>query len=177
MHGQENRCAHPLPQSRFHKFMAGLPDGGLSSYRTNDGRTVWAGGSTSPEEQIRKLSALGSIGPFVSAIAATVSSKPTPKNGNGLLQREASCDQYPFVRRRTGAPRRQVDGRDLLALQERDLRNIRGADVALISQDPASALNPVITAGDQIVFAVLLARNAFGGSIPSMRPRVNLSMK
>jgi oligopeptide/dipeptide ABC transporter ATP-binding protein len=41
-------------------------------------------------------------------------------------------------------------GRDLLQLRERDLRDIRGAGVALISQDPASVLNPVITVGDQI---------------------------
>jgi oligopeptide/dipeptide ABC transporter ATP-binding protein len=41
-------------------------------------------------------------------------------------------------------------GQNLLQLRERALRDIRGPGVALISQDPASALNPVITVGDQI---------------------------
>jgi oligopeptide/dipeptide ABC transporter ATP-binding protein len=41
-------------------------------------------------------------------------------------------------------------GRDLLALSESALRRIRGAEIALISQDPALALNPVIRVGDQI---------------------------
>jgi len=41
-------------------------------------------------------------------------------------------------------------GRDLLALPESALRRIRGAEIALIPQDPALALNPVIRVGDQI---------------------------
>jgi oligopeptide/dipeptide ABC transporter ATP-binding protein len=41
-------------------------------------------------------------------------------------------------------------GRDLLALSERDMREVRGADIALIFQEPMTALNPVFTVGDQI---------------------------
>ena len=41
-------------------------------------------------------------------------------------------------------------GRNLLSLREGELRGIRGAQIALIAQDPASALNPVIAIGDQI---------------------------
>src|SRR3981189_1936608 len=44
----------------------------------------------------------------------------------------------------------QFRGRSLLALSERELRRIRGAEIALIPQDPALALNPVIAVGDQI---------------------------
>lgn len=40
--------------------------------------------------------------------------------------------------------------RELLALSESALRRIRGAEIALIPQDPALALNPVIRVGDQI---------------------------
>src|SRR5260370_32826230 len=40
--------------------------------------------------------------------------------------------------------------RDLLVLPEAELRRIRGAEIALIPQDPALALNPVVQVGDQI---------------------------
>jgi oligopeptide/dipeptide ABC transporter ATP-binding protein len=41
-------------------------------------------------------------------------------------------------------------GRDLLELPERDMRKVRGAEIALIFQEPMTALNPVFTIGDQI---------------------------
>ncbi|MDE2616756.1 MAG: ABC transporter ATP-binding protein [Burkholderiales bacterium] len=39
---------------------------------------------------------------------------------------------------------------DLLALPERKLRGIRGRDIAMIFQEPMTALNPLYTIGDQI---------------------------
>jgi peptide/nickel transport system ATP-binding protein len=41
-------------------------------------------------------------------------------------------------------------GRDLMALSEGELRGLRGAEIALIFQEPMTALNPVFTVGDQI---------------------------
>ena len=41
-------------------------------------------------------------------------------------------------------------GRDLIELPEREMRAIRGAEIALIFQEPMTALNPVFTVGDQI---------------------------
>ena len=40
--------------------------------------------------------------------------------------------------------------RDLLRLSDRELRRIRGRDVAMIFQDPMTSLNPVLTIGKQI---------------------------
>jgi len=40
---------------------------------------------------------------------------------------------------------------DLLSLSERELRGIRGRDIAMIFQEPMTALNPLFTIGDQIV--------------------------
>ena len=42
------------------------------------------------------------------------------------------------------------EGRDLLKLSDRELRDIRGKDVAMIFQDPMTSLNPVLTIGRQI---------------------------
>ena len=41
-------------------------------------------------------------------------------------------------------------GRDLLKLHEAEMRRVRGNDVAMIFQDPMTALNPVYTVGTQI---------------------------
>ncbi|MFB9393212.1 ABC transporter ATP-binding protein [Streptomyces coeruleoprunus] len=41
-------------------------------------------------------------------------------------------------------------GRDLLTLKEEERRGIRGAEMAMIFQDALSALNPVLTVGDQL---------------------------
>ena len=41
-------------------------------------------------------------------------------------------------------------GQDLLKVSQRELRRIRGNDVAMVFQDPMTSLNPVFTVGDQI---------------------------
>ena len=47
-----------------------------------------------------------------------------------------------------------VCGNDMLNLKPRQLEKIRGKDVAMIFQDPMTALNPVVTVGDQIAESV-----------------------
>ena len=42
------------------------------------------------------------------------------------------------------------DGRDLLHLSDRELRAVRGKEIAMIFQDPMTSLNPVLTIGRQI---------------------------
>ena len=44
----------------------------------------------------------------------------------------------------------RLDGTDLLALDKEALRRRRGAEIAIVFQDPLTALNPVFTVGDQI---------------------------
>ncbi len=48
-----------------------------------------------------------------------------------------------------------LGGRDLLALPEEKMRNVRGNDVAMIFQEPMTSLNPLFTIGDQISEALL----------------------
>jgi peptide/nickel transport system ATP-binding protein len=45
----------------------------------------------------------------------------------------------------------RLDGVDLLDLDEDSMRARRGADIAMIFQDPGTALHPMIRVGDQIV--------------------------
>lgn len=42
------------------------------------------------------------------------------------------------------------EGRDLLGLDEEQMRAIRGRDISMIFQEPMTALNPVLSVGDQI---------------------------
>jgi peptide/nickel transport system ATP-binding protein len=46
------------------------------------------------------------------------------------------------------------DGNDLLTLGDREIRGIRGARIAMVFQEPMTALNPVFTIGDQIAEVV-----------------------
>jgi ABC-type dipeptide/oligopeptide/nickel transport system ATPase component len=55
---------------------------------------------------------------------------------------------------RVTSGRIMFEGRDLLALAERDMRRIRGARISLIFQEPMTALNPVMRVGDQIAEAL-----------------------
>ena len=43
-----------------------------------------------------------------------------------------------------------LNGRNLLSLTEREMRAVRGGDVAMIFQEPMTALNPLMTVGAQV---------------------------
>src|SRR3954471_24178993 len=50
------------------------------------------------------------------------------------------------------------NGRDLIKMPARELRKIRGNDIAMIFQDPMTSLNPVHTVGKQLREAITLHR-------------------
>ena len=50
----------------------------------------------------------------------------------------------------------EMDGEDLLQKHEHDMLKIRGDRIAMIFQDPMTALNPVMSVGEQITESVLL---------------------
>src|SRR5262250_279416 len=41
-------------------------------------------------------------------------------------------------------------GRDLIQLNDKDMRGLRGKEISLVPQDPMSGLNPVLTIGEQV---------------------------
>jgi len=49
-----------------------------------------------------------------------------------------------------------LDGKDVLTMSDKELEEMRGNDVAMIFQDPMTALNPVMTVGDQIAESIEL---------------------
>ncbi|SEB68781.1 peptide/nickel transport system ATP-binding protein [Nitratireductor aquibiodomus] len=56
---------------------------------------------------------------------------------------------------RVTADRMTFDGIDLLAQSERQMRELRGARISMVMQDPKFSLNPVMTIGAQIGEALL----------------------
>ena len=50
--------------------------------------------------------------------------------------------------------------RDLVRLDEDEMRKIRGDDIGMVFQEPMSSLNPVFTVGDQIAEPIRIHRNA-----------------
>ncbi|AGT10202.1 ABC transporter ATP-binding protein [Paracoccus aminophilus] len=53
----------------------------------------------------------------------------------------------------------ELDGRDLRTLPEREMCKIRGKRIAMIFQEPMTALNPLMSIGDQVAEALRLHEN------------------
>ena len=53
-------------------------------------------------------------------------------------------------------------GRDLLKLDENEMRRIRGNDIAMVFQEPMTSLNPVLTIGRQITESLELHQDLHG---------------
>ncbi|HEX7830995.1 MAG TPA: ABC transporter ATP-binding protein [Thermoanaerobaculia bacterium] len=49
-------------------------------------------------------------------------------------------------------------GRDLAAISEKDMRNVRGNDIAMVFQEPMTSLNPVFKIGAQVAEAIRIHR-------------------
>src|SRR5690554_4951985 len=48
------------------------------------------------------------------------------------------------------------EGRNLVNMDEAEMRNIRGNEISMIFQEPMTSLNPVFTIGNQIMEAIML---------------------
>jgi microcin C transport system ATP-binding protein len=68
----------------------------------------------------------------------------------------------------------RFDGRDVLAMPEPALRELRGRDIAVIFQEPMTALNPIYSVGDQIAESLelhtsLRGAGAWAGAVAALR--------
>ena len=52
-----------------------------------------------------------------------------------------------------------LEGKDVLAMSQHELRAMRGNDVSMIFQDPMTSLNPVLTVGEQIAEVIHVHQN------------------
>ncbi len=88
-----------------------------------------------------------------------------PKSTTVALVGESGCGKSVTalsIMRLLPAPARitsgviELEGSDLLALSEKQMRAVRGQRVSIVFQDPMSALNPVYSIGSQVVEAIRL---------------------
>jgi microcin C transport system ATP-binding protein len=56
------------------------------------------------------------------------------------------------------------DGRSVLSMSPEELHQLRGRDIAVIFQEPMTALNPIYTVGDQIVESLVLHTGRSGAA-------------
>ncbi len=65
----------------------------------------------------------------------------------------------PARRARVDADEVSFCGRDLLSLDDEGMRRVRGAEIAMIFQDPRASLNPVLTIGRQLTESLQVHRS------------------
>lgn len=53
----------------------------------------------------------------------------------------------------------KLEGQDIMAMSEREMRAVRGQQISMVMQDPKFSLNPVMTVGEQIMEAYSLHAN------------------
>lgn len=53
----------------------------------------------------------------------------------------------------------KLDGKELIGFPEKEMCRIRGNDIAMIFQDPMTALNPTLTIGTQLMEPIMLHQN------------------
>ncbi|MDK4741586.1 ABC transporter ATP-binding protein [Rhizobium sp. CNPSo 3464] len=78
------------------------------------------------------------------------------ESGSGKSVTSLSIMRLLSARNARNAGHIDFMGRDLLSLDEKEMRRIRGNDIGMIFQEPMTSLNPVLTIGRQIMETLIL---------------------
>ncbi len=130
------------------------------------GYGLWAMGETGHERPARDARLLeisrlttsfpidGTLTPAVNDVSFTIAAGETlalvGESGSGKSLTALSIMRLVEAPGRIVSGRVWFRGRDLLALSEHEMQRVRGAQIALVLQEPMTALNPVFTIGSQI---------------------------
>jgi oligopeptide transport system ATP-binding protein len=91
----------------------------------------------------------------VNGVSFSVSSRETiglvGESGSGKsVTMLAVLRLLPIPPARIAAGTALLEGRDLLTMSEREIRDVRGSQISIVFQDPMTSFNPVLTIGRQI---------------------------
>jgi oligopeptide/dipeptide ABC transporter ATP-binding protein len=131
----------PRPRKSMNDATANLPAGNASILTVRDLRTVF------PTEE----------GPVttVDAVSFSLDAGETlavvGESGSGKTMTFLSVLRLVPPPGRVMGGEVQFDGTNISALSAQAMRKIRGAGIAMVFQDPLTALNPVFTIGDQMI--------------------------
>jgi oligopeptide/dipeptide ABC transporter ATP-binding protein len=119
---------------------------GAPLLEVTDLRVEFAGRNNRPVRAVRGLNYYINPGESVGLVGESGSGKSVSALSLlGLLPRKVS---------RITSGSAVFEGRNLIGLQDEEMRKIRGARIAMIFQDPLASLNPVLTIGRQITEAL-----------------------
>lgn len=104
----------------------------VTHFKTPRGTVRAVDGVSFAVERGKALGVVGESGSGKSVLSRTII---------GILAKDGSVATHGRI---------LFEGRDLLALSEAEMRNVRGKDIAMVFQDPMSSLNPVKTIRAQI---------------------------
>ncbi|OWJ67011.1 ABC transporter ATP-binding protein [Inquilinus limosus] len=128
-------------------------------------------GSSSPLLQVRNLSTQVATPAGPKLVVEDLSFDLNPgetlciagESGSGKSMTSLSImGLLPQPMARVAGGRVLLEGRDLLALPERQMRRVRGGEIAMIFQEPMTSLNPVMSVGRQIAEAIRAHRQVDG---------------
>jgi len=111
-----------------------------TSFRTEDGLVKAVDGVSFTVEKGQTLGIVGESGSGKSVTCLTIM---------GLNPRRSAISSGQALWK----------GKDLLTSSPRELREVRGAEISMVFQDPMTSLNPVHTIGRQLVEAIQLHRD------------------
>ena len=121
-------------------------------YRTDDGVVQAVNGIDLVIEKGKSLGLVGETGAGKTTTALSVLNLLPETTGyivDGTIELEGQ-----FIIKKDSS------GKSIAALSDRDMQKIRGNKVAMIFQDPMTALNPIFRVGDQIAEAIMLHQGA-----------------
>ena len=125
------------------------------------------GGSVSPVLSVRNLSTSFRVNDEWKTVVRNISFDVAPRETVAIVGESGSGKSVTSLSIMRLLPKQSsriegqilLGGRDLLALPEEQMRQVRGNDISMIFQEPMTSLNPIFPIGKQIAEALTVHKD------------------